>query len=86
MFIEALERGDGRAARAMLSHSQQRDAAFLTALPRTELQSIAEWYRSYRFAGVWEDQVEFAPTRERPGELTRSLYVRFTPGDDGVVF
>lgn len=79
LFIAALDRGDAAAARALLSRQQRRDTEFLDALPPDQLRAFADWYRTYRFAAMWEDRAEFRPTQEMPGVSTRSLYVQFAP-------
>ena len=82
-FIDALDRGDRRAVRSMLSVKQP-DPELINALSRQDMREIAAWLRTYEFGGIWDDRVEFRPTQHPPGEAVTSLYVHFTPGKVGI--
>ncbi len=84
-FINALDRGDVSAVRSMLSVKQP-DPELVTALSRQDMREIAAWLRTYEFGGIWDDRVEFRPTRHPPGEAVTSLYVHFTPGKVGITY
>lgn len=84
-FIDALDRGDAAAARAMYS-TRQVEPELLLALTPAELHDFAAWLRTYQFGGVWGDRVEFRPTRHPPDQAVTSLYVHFASGTEGIKY
>jgi len=85
-FIDALDRGDATAARALLS-SQQRDPEFLSMMTPEQLHTVADWYRTYRFGALWGNRVEFRPTHATPQDIpASSLYIHFVPGEEGITY
>jgi len=85
IFIDALDRGDAAAARAMYS-TRQIEPDLLLALTPAELHNFAASLRTYQFGGVWGDRVEFRPTRYPPDQAVTSLYVHFASGTEGITY
>ena len=84
-FIAALDQRNSSAARTLLS-SQQRDPEFLSMMTHEQMRTVADWYRTYQFAAIWGDRVEFRPSRVVPDVAANSLYVHFAPGEEGIMY